>query len=166
MQIKFIDKNNNLVELEIKIDDYISFCADYENGGGQCNNRIKPETKEQRILLNLWKKYHLRKNYPLHLEAIINKLADIINEEFRENIIDNKQSDDDLEEIIQSLDLEFDDNFYIACINNFELSIKDLEEITLESDYRYDGRGHYLNSYDGNEEEQTVFDETFYFYRR
>lgn len=219
-KIQFIDASNNLATLEIKITNYFSICAEYQCSGGQCLDRINPKTKEQKLLINLWKKYHLKSNYPKHLENIVEKLCDIIDIEFEETRIDNKQSDEDLLKLVQSLNLDLEDNFYIACIKNFDLSIEDLRNIEENSDHeysiqgidylicddetaeekfneavesyidecvfsqmpeqyhcyfdtekfindcRYDGRGRELNYYDGNEEDQTVFGETFYFYRR
>ena len=80
---QFIDANNNLATLEIEFDKNINhnftICADYCNNAGQCLRDIYPRTKEQKLLINIWKKYHLQKNYPQNLESIVERLCDLIN---------------------------------------------------------------------------------------
>lgn len=76
-QIVFIDKNNNIVDISIKFGDYVSFSGDIAGGSWQICDEIKPASPNQKRILDLWKKYHL-KSYTEEVEDEIIQAADAL----------------------------------------------------------------------------------------
>ena len=222
--IKFTDKKNNLVELNIEIEDYFSISGNYANGGGQIFDDIEPKTKEQGQLVYLWKKHHLKKlkDLPKNIEKNVKNLADIIEADFYKEVIKTEgKTDEELLKTIEEVDLNVEKEIAMACLKEFDLSLSDLENIKeshreheyevqgndyligtdeemeifwdedlenyiddcvmseipehykkyfddseYKEDCKIDGRAHSLARYDGEELEQKVFGENYYFYRQ
>ena len=64
LKMSFKDKNNNLCKVKCEItyrNDYeeFSMTGEVQGGMGQCLDSIKPKTKEQKRLVELWRKHHL-----------------------------------------------------------------------------------------------------------
>lgn len=64
-KIKFVDAENNIINCEIELKDkekdkpVFSMSGSYDSSCGQIFDNIKPRTKDQKHLIDLWRKYHL-----------------------------------------------------------------------------------------------------------
>jgi hypothetical protein len=86
--ISFIDKNHNRFKIDMEItkrNGYDEFTASGEWGGsmGQCLDEIKPANTDQKELVSLWKKYHLKgnkkplpPNFDKSIEALCERILD------------------------------------------------------------------------------------------
>lgn len=83
-EVKFIDANKHLVVLDVGIttrNGYPEFTISGTCNGnyGQCDEQIKPATEDQKELLKLWDKYHLKNiskitNFKDHLLGVCDRL--------------------------------------------------------------------------------------------
>jgi len=92
-QIEFLDKNNNKAIIDIEITErngYPEFImsGQFLNSYGQCLDKIEPDNNAQRMLINLWKNYHLKDisnlgenvffwpNFEGHLKGVIEEIEE------------------------------------------------------------------------------------------
>ena len=100
--VKFIDKDNKLARITVEdTNGYFSMSGEYDGGLGQVVDRINPATDAQKELVNFWKTYHLKEDFP---SEEINTILDKIDEEFanrgEESEFDINEDNQDMFDVI------------------------------------------------------------------
>lgn len=136
----FVDAKRNKVELDAEItmrNGYPEFTisGNYQNGGGQVIDSIKPANKAQKQLIFLWKKHHLKQVYGDFQSLIESVIAEIIdNEDERKGKPLSKLSEDELLKLIDQ-ETTFsgrDAELCAAFVRMFDLSENDLQDVEID----------------------------------
>lgn len=95
--IEFLDASRHSVELEIRTTDgYFSMSGECNGSMGQCYDEIEPKNEQQKQLIDIWKKWQIKSDYPNELIEQVNSLCDEI-EEIEEEEKERKITEDDIE---------------------------------------------------------------------
>jgi len=95
MEITFVDKKHQLINLKITNDRYFSISGDMGGSSGQINSHIDPRTTDQKILLMTWETQHLKQMDDERFKDILDLCASIEAEsnEYRDRAITKEDSD-------------------------------------------------------------------------
>lgn len=121
-KFSFIDAVGFKATLDLEItfrNGYKEFtlCGDYNNSFGQCIDGIKPRTKDQKTLIDLWTEYHLKSvenikafdNIKNLVESIIKENEEFLNSELDEDqhiLYFEKLKEEKIKALIEVLDLK------------------------------------------------------------
>jgi hypothetical protein len=126
--IKFHDKREYIVNLNIRLDDknYFSITGEVSGSCGQVYDEIQPKTDNQRDLISIWKLYHLKKIDDNTFDGIADLLDNIIDDEV-EYTEDNffELSEDEIIEVLDKEYISYNDEKMLAIIKEFELCKSD-----------------------------------------
>lgn len=122
--IKFKTKDGSIAFLEVEITDRnnyleLSICGEHNGGHGQCYDSIKPKTKLQKELLNIWNTKHLKKVTEIEILEIAELLEAIEQEQNKLYTPANLVSEQDEEEMLEK----------ICEINHLDNNSEDAEKI-------------------------------------
>ena len=141
-KISFLDAENHRADIEVEITNrngYPEFTAsgNYLGCGGQCLDKIKPRTHEQKLLIGLWQDYHLKDisklpahisfvpNFAGHLTGILDEIEKQEKERQTEQDEANKDKTEDEKLLEQMENYGIDEDDLNACRAYLEARIAD-----------------------------------------
>lgn len=131
--IKFHDKREYIVNLNIQLDDknYFSITGEVSGCSGQVYDDIQPKTDNQKDLLSIWKLYHLKTIDDNIFDGIADLLDKIIDDEV-EYTEDRffELSEDEIVEVLDKEYISYNDEKMLAIIKEFELCKSDALNVT------------------------------------